>query len=88
MPNQINVNGVCLDKVGPGELCELTEQCQGGSSCEDGVCECPTGQKVINGKCVGITGRPTTTCPIPGQVPYVERGTQKVRFKPKVLPVI
>ncbi|VDK18573.1 unnamed protein product [Anisakis simplex] len=78
--NEVLVNDVCLKRVRVGEECESSKQCLRGSSCHDGICECSKGHKLINGKCVRRTGRPVNTCPIVGQIPYVERGTAKIRF--------
>lgn len=65
---QIEVKGVCLPHSSIGASCEVDEQCQGGSSCQDSVCECPDSHDVIDEQCVKRSSRPATTCPIPGQV--------------------
>ncbi|VDK18619.1 unnamed protein product [Anisakis simplex] len=78
--NEVLVNDVCLKRARVGEECESSKQCLRGSSCHGGICECSKGHKLVNGKCVRRTGRPVNTCPIVGQIPYVERGTTKIRF--------
>ena len=39
--DEVNVDDICLKRVGIGERCEDSAQCQGGSSCNDrsGNCE-------------------------------------------------
>lgn len=77
---EISINGICIERIQAGGPCESSQQCQGGSLCRDGLCECPKGQRIANGKCVKIPGRPVNICPIVGQTPYVEKKTTKVRF--------
>uniref|UniRef100_A0A915CB21 BPTI/Kunitz inhibitor domain-containing protein n=4 Tax=Parascaris univalens TaxID=6257 RepID=A0A915CB21_PARUN len=77
---EILVNGICIERVQAGGPCESSQQCQGGSLCRDGLCKCPKGQRIADGKCVRIPGRPTNMCPIFGQIPFVEKKTTKVRF--------
>lgn len=69
----------CIEKVDPGELCVYNQQCQGGSNCTKGVCECPKGQRISHGKCIVIDESEIIKCPLPGQIPYSERGTKKVQ---------
>ncbi|CAJ0607862.1 unnamed protein product [Cylicocyclus nassatus] len=79
--NEVDVKGTCLPKVEIGDDCEADEQCQGGSSCDGGRCECPDGEEVVDGVCVRkMNSRKVTTCPIPGQTPYIDKVTNNVRF--------
>ncbi|KAK6732185.1 hypothetical protein RB195_016518 [Necator americanus] len=79
--NEVDVKGVCLRKVEIGEPCEADEQCQGGSTCDGGHCECPDSEEKVDGVCVKKMGsRKVTTCPIAGQMPYIDKLTTNVRF--------
>ncbi|KAI1724653.1 kunitz/Bovine pancreatic trypsin inhibitor domain-containing protein [Ditylenchus destructor] len=54
---EVSVAEECLKKVHINEPCEDNAQCSGGSSCEDGTCECPTGHEDVNDQCVKLTPR-------------------------------
>lgn len=80
LSTQILVEDKCLNLVDPGEFCEIDAQCQGKSTCKAGICECQTGQRIVNSKCVGISSKLANECPIAGQVPYIEPETTRVEF--------
>uniref|UniRef100_A0A914UKY9 BPTI/Kunitz inhibitor domain-containing protein n=1 Tax=Plectus sambesii TaxID=2011161 RepID=A0A914UKY9_9BILA len=82
---QVLVNGVCQNKVEIGQSCQATAQCQGGATCSSQkICECMTGYAVVNNTCTSQAKK--VTCPIPGQIPFVETGTVAVRFCPANTP--
>ncbi|KAK6028682.1 EGF-like domain protein [Ostertagia ostertagi] len=39
----------------PGDGCNSGNMCSAGSECRDNVCTCPSGQLIIEGKCVRVT---------------------------------
>ncbi|CAI2349048.1 unnamed protein product [Caenorhabditis sp. 36 PRJEB53466] len=78
--NEIEVAGKCVVKTLIGEVCEHDEQCQGGSSCLETVCTCPEGEEAVEDVCMKKMSRPMSTCPIPGQIPYLEPRTKNARF--------
>uniref|UniRef100_A0A1I7XAX5 Kunitz/Bovine pancreatic trypsin inhibitor domain protein n=1 Tax=Heterorhabditis bacteriophora TaxID=37862 RepID=A0A1I7XAX5_HETBA len=78
--NEVEVKGSCFVRALIGDVCEVDEQCQGGSACKDGVCICSEGEEAVDDVCTKKASRPKSTCPIPSQVPYVERG----RSTPKI----
>uniref|UniRef100_A0A914UJW3 BPTI/Kunitz inhibitor domain-containing protein n=1 Tax=Plectus sambesii TaxID=2011161 RepID=A0A914UJW3_9BILA len=79
---QVLVNGQCLNQSEIGQACQATAQCLGNSVCANSVCSCTSTQIVQNNRCVVPTTSTQSTCPIPGQAPYVESGTTNVRFCP------
>uniref|UniRef100_A0A914UKJ1 BPTI/Kunitz inhibitor domain-containing protein n=1 Tax=Plectus sambesii TaxID=2011161 RepID=A0A914UKJ1_9BILA len=84
------VNGQCVGQSQIGQACQSTAQCQGGSSCTDGICSCTRTQTILNNVCVpkNSTNPSASTCPISGHIPYVEPGTTNVRFCPPNVPGI
>ncbi|PAV76107.1 hypothetical protein WR25_21575 isoform B [Diploscapter pachys] len=85
---EIEVKGQCFKKAVPGETCEMDEQCQNLSTCDTDtqLCVCPPEMDVVADHCVKKLSRPMSTCPIPGQTPYVEPRTTNVRFCDPVKP--
>uniref|UniRef100_A0A183BTQ1 Kunitz/Bovine pancreatic trypsin inhibitor domain protein n=1 Tax=Globodera pallida TaxID=36090 RepID=A0A183BTQ1_GLOPA len=66
--DEVNVNDDCLKRVGIGERCEESAQCQGGSSCRKvlGTCECPNGYEQVEGVCQRKdTNKPSSHSPPP-----------------------
>ncbi|PIO53040.1 EB module, partial [Teladorsagia circumcincta] len=49
--DEISVNGMCLPRSTPGQDCQQSEQCTGGSVCEAGSCLCPPLTKPMGGFC-------------------------------------
>ncbi|VDL75178.1 unnamed protein product [Nippostrongylus brasiliensis] len=49
--DEILMEGACLPLVHPGQSCRLSEQCTGGSVCEDELCQCPSPMQLIGGFC-------------------------------------
>ena len=45
------IDGECHKRSPPGESCIATEQCSGGSVCEEQTCACPPGTKQMGGFC-------------------------------------
>ena len=78
--NEVEVAGKCVAKSLIGEACEADEQCQGGSSCLDATCTCPEGEEAVEDVCMKKMSRPMSTCPVPGQIPYLEPRTKNARF--------
>lgn len=79
--SEVDVKGTCLPKVEINESCEADEQCQGGSTCDAGICTCPAGEEKLEGVCVKkMSSRKITTCPIAGQTPYIDKATTNVQF--------
>jgi hypothetical protein len=50
--NQVNVDGVCLNKVQLGESCISPLQCPETSTCEESKCVCQPHYEEIDGVCV------------------------------------
>uniref|UniRef100_A0A0N5AHW4 Prion-like-(Q/N-rich) domain-bearing protein 25 n=1 Tax=Syphacia muris TaxID=451379 RepID=A0A0N5AHW4_9BILA len=52
-PNtQVSVNGMCLQRVSPGQSCQNTLQCLDGAECSaNSICLCPTGMYIVSGFC-------------------------------------
>ncbi|VDO75494.1 unnamed protein product [Heligmosomoides polygyrus] len=49
---QVYVNGQCMSTVPIGSMCQVTQQCRGGSTCVNSRCQCPNGAAVTsNGEC-------------------------------------
>lgn len=78
--NEVEVKGECLVKSLAGEACEAEEQCQGGSLCVDLLCQCKEGEEIVGDICMKKASRPMSTCPVAGQVPFLEPRSRKARF--------
>uniref|UniRef100_A0A0N5B0E0 Kunitz/Bovine pancreatic trypsin inhibitor domain protein n=1 Tax=Syphacia muris TaxID=451379 RepID=A0A0N5B0E0_9BILA len=50
--DEVLVNGQCLERVLPLGTCEYSEQCRGGTVCENTLCTCPEGTVLLNLSCV------------------------------------
>uniref|UniRef100_A0A1I8EWG0 BPTI/Kunitz inhibitor domain-containing protein n=1 Tax=Wuchereria bancrofti TaxID=6293 RepID=A0A1I8EWG0_WUCBA len=71
----------CLERSEPGDLCIDDKQCLGGSRCKDGICECLNGYIIYHGKCIiRETKGATIKCSISNQIPYYEKGSNKIRY--------
>ena len=51
--NQVSVNGVCINRVVPGQMCQDTAQCFDGAECTTNTrfCVCARGMNLISGFC-------------------------------------
>ncbi|CAG9534594.1 unnamed protein product [Cercopithifilaria johnstoni] len=76
---KILIAGECLERAEPGDLCINDKQCLGSSICKEGICECLRGHVIYRGKCV-VKETKVIKCSIPNQVPYLEKGSSKVRY--------
>ncbi|KAK5967308.1 hypothetical protein GCK32_013042, partial [Trichostrongylus colubriformis] len=47
----IRVNGTCMKTVGISGKCSVSDQCQGGSQCHNGTCQCESGTAIYKGIC-------------------------------------
>ncbi|VDM45899.1 unnamed protein product [Toxocara canis] len=54
--DQVYFDGKCYKSVEIGDPCVISYQCQGGSSCFNGTCICPTGSNSSNGRCIQANG--------------------------------
>uniref|UniRef100_A0AC34QTC2 BPTI/Kunitz inhibitor domain-containing protein n=1 Tax=Panagrolaimus sp. JU765 TaxID=591449 RepID=A0AC34QTC2_9BILA len=87
--DEIRVKEECLKRAAVGKECIDSIQCQGGSSCQEGVCTCPTGYNEVGGVCTKISARPTPqpkaskslseVCPIEGHSPFLEPRNKQIR---------
>lgn len=78
-----------MKRAAVGKECIDSIQCQGGSSCQEGVCTCPTGYNEVGGVCTKISARPTPqpkaskslseVCPIEGHSPFLEPRNKQIR---------
>ncbi|KAL4002748.1 Kunitz/Bovine pancreatic trypsin inhibitor domain family protein [Acanthocheilonema viteae] len=76
---EILIADECLEQAKPGDLCVDDKQCLGSSICKEGVCECLIGRVLYRGKCVKES-KVAIKCSISSQVPYLEKGSGKVRY--------
>lgn len=58
--NQVNVDGVCLNKALLGDACVSPLQCPEMSTCEESKCACQQGYEEIDAACVKGEERPQT----------------------------
>uniref|UniRef100_A0A1I7TMU3 EB domain-containing protein n=1 Tax=Caenorhabditis tropicalis TaxID=1561998 RepID=A0A1I7TMU3_9PELO len=56
LTGQVLVNGQCYNSVNIGSACQRTEQCTGGSQCQNSVCQCNSGFVNVNQQCVISNG--------------------------------
>ncbi|EJD73670.1 hypothetical protein LOAG_18918 [Loa loa] len=77
---EVLIAGECLEQVEPGDLCVDDKQCLGGSICKEGICECHSGHVIYRGKCIVKVAKAVIKCSITSQVPYREKGSNKVRY--------
>ncbi|KAL6727584.1 hypothetical protein Aduo_009449 [Ancylostoma duodenale] len=77
--SEVMVNGKCTPKVPVGFPCQVNQQCLGGAQCNYGTCQCPAGQAIINGVCLGGSsgGCPSNQVMVNGQcMPLVVIGSR------------
>ncbi|CAI4229728.1 unnamed protein product [Auanema sp. JU1783] len=67
LAGQALINGVCVNQVGLGGLCQDNAQCLGQSQCISGRCQCPTGSIASGGSCVNQPSCQLGTVSINGQ---------------------
>nr|CDJ85332.1 Nematode-specific EB region domain containing protein [Haemonchus contortus] len=48
---EVSIDGKCLPRSAPGQECQHSEQCTGGSICHDGSCLCPASTQPLGGFC-------------------------------------
>ncbi|CAP25753.1 LOW QUALITY PROTEIN: Protein CBR-NEKL-4, partial [Caenorhabditis briggsae] len=56
LTGQVLVNGQCYNSVNIGSACQMTQQCTGGSQCQNGMCQCISGYVNVNQQCVISNG--------------------------------
>ncbi|EFO86822.1 CRE-PQN-25 protein [Caenorhabditis remanei] len=56
LTGQVLVNGQCYNSVNIGSACQRTEQCTGGSQCQNAICQCQSGFVNVNQQCVVSNG--------------------------------
>ncbi|CAD6185822.1 unnamed protein product [Caenorhabditis auriculariae] len=49
--DEVSIDGKCHEQVGPGKPCLASEQCTGGSICQENLCECVLPTKLVGGFC-------------------------------------
>lgn len=86
--DEVRVKEECMKRVAVGKDCVDSVQCQGGSSCQEGTCACPSGYSDVGGVCTKISSRPSPTtkgkkgsdaCPIAGHLPFLEPRSKQIR---------
>lgn len=75
---EVLIGDECLEQTEPGDLCVDDKQCLNGSICKDGVCECRRGYVIYRGKCIVKETKAAVKCSISSQIPYREKGSNKV----------
>ncbi|GMT19387.1 hypothetical protein PFISCL1PPCAC_10684 [Pristionchus fissidentatus] len=58
---ETSVNGRCLSFVKPGFPCQFSQQCVGGSICNQ-MCVCPSGTTEMNKYCISSSSSPSNPC--------------------------
>ncbi|CCD68371.1 Prion-like-(Q/N-rich) domain-bearing protein 25 [Caenorhabditis elegans] len=56
LAGQTMVNGQCYNSVNIGSACQSTQQCLGGSQCQNNICQCYSGYVNVNQQCVISNG--------------------------------
>ncbi|KAL6740242.1 hypothetical protein Aduo_013616 [Ancylostoma duodenale] len=86
-PNQIILEGKCLDRAAFGESCKSSLQCVSNLRCLSGRCDCGKGEKAEGNNCVKISeeskkSRPKNddVCPNQSDHAFFERGTTRMRY--------
>ncbi|CAI2357459.1 unnamed protein product [Caenorhabditis sp. 36 PRJEB53466] len=60
--NFVEVSGHCVSQVAIGESCTANAQCNFGSFCQSGTCQCPPGFYVVDSQCQAIESDPNGSC--------------------------
>uniref|UniRef100_A0A8R1DKH9 EGF-like domain-containing protein n=1 Tax=Caenorhabditis japonica TaxID=281687 RepID=A0A8R1DKH9_CAEJA len=58
----VEVQGRCVAQVAIGQPCSANAQCNFGSFCQSGTCQCPPGFYVVDSKCEAIESDPNGSC--------------------------
>ncbi|KAK6750060.1 hypothetical protein RB195_002199 [Necator americanus] len=86
-PNQIILEGKCVDRAALGEPCKNSLQCVSNLRCLSGHCDCGKGEKAEGNNCVKIseaTSKPRPQsdgfCPSASDHAFFEKGTTRLRY--------
>ncbi|CAO4385948.1 unnamed protein product [Caenorhabditis nigoni] len=58
----VEVAGRCVKQVSIGQPCSANAQCNFGSFCQSGTCQCPPGFYVMDSQCQAIESDPNGSC--------------------------
>uniref|UniRef100_A0A1I7TWD6 EGF-like domain-containing protein n=2 Tax=Caenorhabditis tropicalis TaxID=1561998 RepID=A0A1I7TWD6_9PELO len=58
----VEVGGRCVKQVSIGQPCTANAQCNFGSFCQSGTCQCPPGFYVMDSQCEAIESDPNGSC--------------------------
>ena len=61
---QIAINGTCYERAPIGASCLFHQQCQGGSECINGTCQCPSNMTKFGNTCIisNTSSEPINNC--------------------------